>query len=172
MGGNGKTIFGQLLAQFIQGGVFPEDIKAALIRSINNPSASSCADDVLLRVLKKYDEKQSHLKMVEELPEDALFKTSDGRIFKRGERLRKRFKCVEVATKRLYLFSPVYEVEPCVKVNSLQLTVDSLDSVIPPIFNFPFSILHFLKHPQIAAKMAGISHWCINIFETKLFIRI
>jgi hypothetical protein len=49
--------------------------------------------------------------MVEELPALSLFKTRDGRVFQKGERLRKRFKCVEVATKRLYLFSPVYEVE-------------------------------------------------------------
>ncbi len=106
-----KTIFGRLLAQFIQNNTFPADIKAALIRSINNPAASSCADDVLLRVLKGYDERSSHLKMVEELPENSLFKTTDGRIFKRGEKIRKRFKCVEVKTKKLYLFSPVYEVE-------------------------------------------------------------
>ncbi len=82
-----------------------------MIRSINNTAASSCADDVLLRVLKGYDERSSHLKMVEELPENSLFKTTDGRIFKRGEKIRKRFKCVEVKTKKLYLFSPVYEVE-------------------------------------------------------------
>jgi hypothetical protein len=106
-----KTIFGKLLAQFIQNDIFPTDIKAALIRSINNPAASSCADDVLLRVLKNYDTKAAHLKMVEELPDNCLFKTGDGRIFKKGEQLRKRFKCEEVNTKRLYLFSPVYEVE-------------------------------------------------------------
>ena len=106
-----KTIFGQLLAQFIQGDIFPPDIKSALQRSIENPAASSCADDVLLRVLKKYDLKDSSRKMVEELPQQTLFKTSDGRIFQKGEQLRKRFKCVELKTKKLYLFSPVYEVE-------------------------------------------------------------
>ncbi|HVG12651.1 MAG TPA: hypothetical protein VM843_06575, partial [Flavisolibacter sp.] len=78
---------------------------------LGNASASSCADDVLLRVLKAYDPKKENLKMVEELPALSLFKTRDGRVFQKGERLRKRFKCVEVATKRLYLFSPVYEVE-------------------------------------------------------------
>ena len=30
--------------------------------------------------------------------------------FRKGEKMRKRFKCEEVATKRLYLFSPLYEV--------------------------------------------------------------
>lgn len=106
-----KNIFGQLLAQFIQNNIFPDDIKHALLRSINNPSASSCADDVLLRTLKKYDERPSHLTLVEELPADTIFKTHDGKIFRKGQKLRKRFQCVEIKTGKLYLFSPVYEVE-------------------------------------------------------------
>jgi predicted SprT family Zn-dependent metalloprotease len=110
-GAEWKAIFGKLLAQFIANGVFPDDIKNALLQSINNPAASSCADELLLKTLRKYDTGKSGGKMVEELAMGALFKTADGRIFKKGEKARKRFKCVEVATKRLYLFSPVYEVE-------------------------------------------------------------
>lgn len=106
-----KTIFGKLLAQFIEHNIFPEDIKHALLQSLHNPAASSCADEILLRTLKKYDTQQSSSHFVESLPEGALFKTHDGRIFKKGEKMRKRFRCVEVATKRMYLFSPVYEVE-------------------------------------------------------------
>ena len=106
-----KYTFGQLLDKFIMQDIFPVDIKHALLRSLNNPSASSCADDVLLRVLKKYDAKQSSLKMVEELPLHSIFKTHDGKLFKKGGLVRKRFKCIEVKTGKLYLFSPVYEVE-------------------------------------------------------------
>jgi SprT protein len=107
-----KTIFGELLAQFIEHDVFPPDIKEVLLRSLQNPAASSCADEVLLRALKKYDDKKSSACFVEELANGALFKTGDGRVFQRGERVRKRFRCLEVATKRMYLFSPVYEVTP------------------------------------------------------------
>jgi len=106
-----KNIFGQLLAQFIQNKIFPQDIEQALLRSLSNPSASSCADEVLLRTLKNYDATPSHLIMVESVPENAFFKTHDNRIFQKGQRLRKRYKCVEIKTGRLYLFSPVYEVE-------------------------------------------------------------
>lgn len=109
-GAEWKSIFGQLLAQFIKADVFPDDIKSALLRSIANPAASSCADEVLLKTLRKYDAGTNGTKMVEELPMNTLFKTADGRIFQKGEKARKRFKCIEVATKRLYLFSPVYEV--------------------------------------------------------------
>ena len=105
-----KDVFGELLARFIQHDVFPDDVKAALLQSISNPAASSCADMVLLKTLRRYDSEKKGGMLVEELPEESLFKTGDGRIFKKGPKLRTRFKCVEVATGRLYLFSPVYEV--------------------------------------------------------------
>jgi SprT protein len=107
-----KHIFGQLLHQFVQQHVFPADIEKALMQSLQNPAASSCGDDVLLRVLKTYDKKQDNTVFVESLPAGALFKTHDGKVFKKGEKMRKRFKCEELATRRLYLFSPVYEVSP------------------------------------------------------------
>jgi SprT protein len=107
-----KHIFGQLLHQFIQHEVFPSDIKSALMQSLQNPAASSCADDALLRVLKSYDKKEDNMVFVESLPMGAFFKTHDGKVFRKGEKMRKRFKCEESSTKRLYLFSPVYEVMP------------------------------------------------------------
>ena len=107
-----KNIFSQLLDQFIKHQVFPYDIKQALLQSLKNPAASSCADELLLRILKTYDQKKDNLVFVEDVAEGKLFKTYDGKIFKKGEKMRKRFKCVEIATKKLYLFSPVYEVIP------------------------------------------------------------
>lgn len=105
-----KKVYGGLLDQFLQKKIFPSDIEQELLRSLQNPGASSCSEDGLLRVLRRYD-KQSHHRLVEELALNALFRTSDGRVFKKGEKLRKRFKCAEVKTGKLYLFSPVYEVE-------------------------------------------------------------
>lgn len=109
-----KTIYGQLLKQFLEHKTFPPDIEGELLLSLKNPAASSCAEDDLLRVLRKYDKKQSDGRLVEELSFNSLFRTSDGKIFQKGEKLRKRFKCVEVATGKIYLFSPVYEVEEVV----------------------------------------------------------
>jgi len=106
-----KTTYSQMLAQFLKTKVFPVDIEKELLLSLNNPAANSCAEDGLLRVLRKYDAKESHHRLVEELPVHSIFKTNDGRIFKKEEKLRKRFKCTEVKTGRVYLFSPVYEVE-------------------------------------------------------------
>lgn len=106
-----KTVFGQLLAQFIEKDIFPADIKEALLQSLHDPAASSCADEKLLRVLKVYDRAKGTSIFVEDIPSGALFKTHDGKIFRKGEKIRKRFRCEEVKTKRIYLFSPVYEAE-------------------------------------------------------------
>jgi SprT protein len=106
-----KTIYGQLLKEFLQQKVFPPDIEKELLRSFKDPAASSCAEEGLLRVLRNYDEKKNGHRLVEELPADSKFRLKDGRIFQKGEKLRKRFKCVELETGKLYLFSPVYEVE-------------------------------------------------------------
>ncbi len=106
-----KMIFGQLLHQFVQNKIFPADIEKELLTSLKNPAASSCAEEGLLRVLRKYDAKKDNHHFIEELTAGSLFRIKDGRIFKKGEKLRKRYKCMEVKTGKLYLFSPVYEIE-------------------------------------------------------------
>jgi SprT protein len=106
-----KNVFGGLLHQFVQHKVFPVDIEQELLQSLKNPAASSCAEEGLLRVLKKYDQGHQQQPFVEAIPPEACFRTKDGRVFRKGEKLRKRFKCTEVKTGKVYLFSPVYEVE-------------------------------------------------------------
>ncbi len=105
-----KTIYGDLLKQFLLHKIFPEPVEKELLVTLKNPAASSCAEDGLLRVLRSYDERGTGHHLVEDLSHGAVFRTKDGRVFRKGEKLRKRFKCVEVKTGRLYLFSPVYEV--------------------------------------------------------------
>lgn len=109
-GSEWKNEFSKILARFLLKKVFPTDIEKALLRTLQNPAASSCGDEKLLRVLHNYDEKKEGTHLVEQIPEGGLFSIKGGRIFKRGEKVRKRYKCVEVKTGKLYLFSPVYEV--------------------------------------------------------------
>jgi SprT protein len=106
-----KMVYGKLLEKFINNHLFPADIENELLRSLKNPAASSCAEDGLIRVLRKYDDKKSKVKLIEELREKELFTIENGRVFQKGERIRKRYKCTEVKTGKVYLFSPVYEVE-------------------------------------------------------------
>ncbi|HEV2482104.1 MAG TPA: SprT-like domain-containing protein [Puia sp.] len=107
-----KGIYRKMLEEYIRLGVFPKDILAALKRSLHNLPASSCADEDLMRVLKGYDPYAGDLILVEQIPEGGCFSLEDQRVFRKGKKLRKRYQCVELATGKLYLFSPIYEVKP------------------------------------------------------------
>jgi hypothetical protein len=65
-----------------------------------------------MRILRRYDENPEELLLVEQIPEGACFSLEDNRVFRKGKKLRKRYQCMEVATGKLYLFSPIYEVRP------------------------------------------------------------
>jgi len=106
-----KLVYRRMLEDFIKLDVFPEDILAAFKKTMHNLPASSCADEGLMRVLKKYDHNAEKTLLVEQIPEGNLFDAGDGRIFRKGKKLRKRFQCVEIATRKVYLFSPIFEVE-------------------------------------------------------------
>ena len=106
-----KNEFGKILAKFLVKKIFPDDVEKALLHTLHNPAASSCGDEKLLRVLNNYDAKKDGVYLVENVAEGSLFKIKGGRIFKRGLQVRKRYKCVEIKTGKLYLFSAVYEVE-------------------------------------------------------------
>ena len=100
-----------LVLYFIIKKIFPPDIESWLMQSLQNPAASSCAEDGLLRVLKKYDPHKPGIYFVEELPVHSFFKVKGGKIFTKGNKVRKRFLCKENSTGKLFLFSPVAEVE-------------------------------------------------------------
>lgn len=106
-----KTFYSLLLKDFLEMRIFPEDVEKRLRFSINDLPASSCSDEELMRLLRKYDKDESGLVMVEQIEEGRLFDIGEGRLFKKGKKLRKRYQCLEVHTGRLYLFSGIYEVK-------------------------------------------------------------
>ncbi|RYF99176.1 MAG: hypothetical protein EOO02_17425 [Chitinophagaceae bacterium] len=105
-----KNVYGEMLMDFLKTEVFPDDIKKALTASLHDLPASSCADEPLMRVLREYDPKKEGQMFVEQVTEGKLFDAGEGRIFRKGKKLRKRYQCLEVKTGKLYLFSPIYEV--------------------------------------------------------------
>ena len=109
-----KTEYTKILLQFLPQKIFPTDVEKVLQQELKNPAASTCAEPALTRVLRQYDKKKEGYFFIEDIPEGSCFKLSSGSIFKKGERLRKRFKCMELSTGKQYLFSPVYEVEKIV----------------------------------------------------------
>ena len=106
-----KIHYKLLMQQFLNPEIFPVDVITALRKYMNNPAASSCSDINLLRTLKRYDQRQDTV-LLEELAFGTLFSYNNGRHFVKGEQVRKRFKCKEVKTSRMYLFNPLTEVQP------------------------------------------------------------
>jgi SprT protein len=110
-GNEWKANFKRMMQPFFDKAVFPADVKNAITRYLDNPAASSCSDLDLYRSLRSYDAPKADVHVVEKIPIKSLFKLKDGRVFRKEEKLRKRYKCVEISTRRVYLFSPVAEVE-------------------------------------------------------------
>ncbi len=106
-----KNEFSKILAQFLLKKIFPADIEKTLLKTLQNPAASSCGDEKLLRVLNNYDEKKPGKHLVENLPEGTHFKIKGDRVFKKGNKIRTRYNCIEIKTGKLYMFSAVYEVQ-------------------------------------------------------------
>lgn len=106
-----KHFFRELMTPFLQTEHLPLDILYAIRKYLQNPAASSCSDVTLMRTLKLYDkmEEQSTL-FLERLPYKSHF-VFNGRVFEKGEKLRKRYRCMEVVNQAVYLFSPLAEVE-------------------------------------------------------------
>lgn len=110
-GAEWKSTFRRVLLQFTGKGYFPEDVETAIKNYMINPAARSCVDEDLIRVLRRYDPVQEGKCFVEDLKEGERFYASDGRIYRRGNKIKKRYECRNISNRKLYLFSPVYEVK-------------------------------------------------------------
>lgn len=108
-GAEWKQEYKDLMRHFLHDEIFPEDVMTALHRYMRDPAASSCSDTHLLRTLKRYDERDTTV-LLEELAPGSRFLYGANRAFLKGEKIRKRFKCKEIATARMYLFDPLTEV--------------------------------------------------------------
>lgn len=105
-----KRNFQELIQPFLNTDIFPLEVFAALRKYMQNPAASSCSDVHLLRTLKLHDDKTDTI-FLEYLPFNTLFLYNGSRIFQKGEKVRKRFKCREINSGQVYLFNPLTEVE-------------------------------------------------------------
>lgn len=105
-----KYTFQHLMLPFLRPEIFPLELLPLLAKHFKNPKASSDTDTKLALALKQFNETNDKT-YVFEVPLGQAFKLYNGRIFKRGEKRRKRFECVEVKTSKLYLFNPNAEVE-------------------------------------------------------------
>jgi len=106
-----KSIYAEVLAPFISLDYLPADVFNSLLDHINRPTASSCSDHNLFQALKKYNPESNGLMVLEALPLGALFRWRDGKVFLKEAKLRKRYKCTELNSKRTWFFHPMAEIE-------------------------------------------------------------
>ena len=104
-----KANFKKMMRSFFDKNIFPPDVQKVIINYLENPSAASCSDLNLSRVLQKYDSAK-HTVTVEKLPFNAQFRWNGDRVFRKEVRIRTRYRCIEIATGRVYLFNPLAQV--------------------------------------------------------------
>ena len=103
-----QLTFKSLMLNFLTPDYFPDDILKVLSRHMISPKASTFADLELVRVLKKYDQLPSVT--ISDLAVGDSFKIANGKIFVKGEKIRKRYNCIEHKTNKTYLFHSFAEV--------------------------------------------------------------
>lgn len=103
-----KNEFKSISKPIFEKAILPEDVQLALKNYLKNAKASSCSDDKLYRVLKRYDKTAGIT--LEELKTGAHFQLN-GKIFVKGKKLRTRFECEELSSQRKYRVLGLAEVE-------------------------------------------------------------
>ena len=104
-----KKQFKTLMNPFLTLAIFPEDILTPLIKHMESPAASSSRDMELQKAIKHYNLIPTTL--LDDLENGAVFILNKKRVFQKGEKLRKRYKCIDLQSKRTYLISGLAEVE-------------------------------------------------------------
>jgi hypothetical protein len=102
-----RIAYSRLMRPFLSPSVLPPDVLLALTLHLRRPPASSCGDPALMRALHRHDPDPGLL--LERLPEGAVFGYR-GLLYIKGPRLRKRFKCLSIKDRRVFLMHPLMEV--------------------------------------------------------------
>ena len=106
-----KKHFSLLIQTMMDKEIFPDTILKALEKHIKNPSASSCIDTSLFKVLTNFDKEKTGI-FIDEVCDGWLFQSSNGQLFRKEKKIRKRILCVCLKNKKKYLFSPICKVIP------------------------------------------------------------
>ena len=107
-----KQEFSAVLAPVVAAGVFPDELAAAVTRSLWNPAAATCSDRELLLALARYDRPPEGRVRVEDLPDGSWFRIDGRHLFRAGRIVRTRRRCFEVGTGREYRVHGLAFVEP------------------------------------------------------------
>ncbi len=111
-GAEWKSEFQRLMQPFLNNTVFPPSVLQALSAYMVNPKASTSGDNRLVRELRQYDRHPEKGLLLEELAPGTLFNMGTDKVFRKGELQRKRYLCLCLSNKRMYLVPGIAEVFP------------------------------------------------------------
>ncbi|MFO7978141.1 MAG: hypothetical protein R6U64_05730 [Bacteroidales bacterium] len=110
-----KDQFGFLIREHLALGHFHPALHQLLEEMSQKPKAAGLGHEGLTRALALFDKESenAHGVFLEELPAESVFQASNGRMFRKEERLRKRYRCLCLETNKRYLFHPMAKVMKC-----------------------------------------------------------
>jgi len=114
-GNEWKSVFSLYIQSFVSKGYFSPQLKNDLMEFSKNIKATGLGSEELARKLgmeNQEPDKDDGGVFVEELHEDSIFSLQNGRLFKKGKLLRKRYLCQCLTTHRKYTIHPQIKVFP------------------------------------------------------------
>ena len=106
-----KNEFKQLLKPILDKNIFPINLQILIQAHMKNPKSSFSYDSPLEMELNKYDSDSYNYTYLEDIDIGNIFRYSNDKLYKKIEKRRKRYLCVENDSGRKYLFLPHAKVE-------------------------------------------------------------
>ena len=103
-----KTVFQHLMLPFLQPDIYPKKILPYLANYLKNPKASTDTD-VNLSLALRSGEAEKGKNFIFQIPIDSIFQFKET-LYKRGNKRRTRYECLNLTNKRVYLFNQNAEV--------------------------------------------------------------
>lgn len=104
-----KTVFQHLMLPFLTPDIYPSTMLSHLANYLKNPKASTDSD-VNLSLALRENKSETGKHFIFEIPLGSLFSFKNV-IYKRGNKRRKRFECLNMSNKKVYLFNQNVEIE-------------------------------------------------------------
>lgn len=103
-----KQQFQHLMLPFLQSTIYPSDMLGPLAQYLKNPKASTDSD-VKLSLALRENIAEIGKSFIFELPVNSTFIFRD-KLYRKGNKRRTRFECIQIETNRVYLFNQNAEV--------------------------------------------------------------
>jgi hypothetical protein len=103
-----KQQFQHLMLPFLQSTIYPSDMLGPLAQYLKNPKASTDSD-VKLSLALRENIAEIGKSFIFELPGNSTFIFRD-KLYRKGNKRRTRFECIQLETNRVYLFNQNAEV--------------------------------------------------------------